>query len=164
MFVVKLFKVGFAQVSEKGTTAFRSHQNQRSLQVKVQEPKQNHKPSCTRRTRRRTRQKRRARLEVALNFFLALKEIKFHQHAESQLNSPSKNIGFKSKSDARQNARKLNPDSKFVLVLVKFSSRFNLFRPGLRSSSGGCMIYFEMVSGFFSSIVSFRVWVCLAVT
>ena len=29
--------------------------------------------------------KKRARLEVALNFFLVLKEIKFHQQAESQL-------------------------------------------------------------------------------
>ena len=83
-FAVSQFKIGFAQVSEKGR--LRSEVTRNTLtKNKVREPKQNHKPSCTRRTRRHVRQKRRARLEVARNFFLVLKEIRFHQHAESQL-------------------------------------------------------------------------------
>ena len=48
--------------------------------------KASHKPLCIRRPRGRMQEvKRRARLEVAFNFFLALEEIRFHQLAELQL-------------------------------------------------------------------------------
>ena len=111
-------RLGLHRFQSKNNLHSEVTDKQQSLQRRtVQEPNnKNHKPTCTRRSRRRTRRKRRARLEVALNFFLALKEIKFHQHAESQL------ISKNAKTAAPQKARRVSfasvrkiPQSAFAL-------------------------------------------------